>query len=304
MQTLRFFILVNLCLMIYSIRIGKTGIKGVTSNNLNSAQYFNVNWSNSNFVGASDVGVGSEGHTYVVGLDGKLYSHDFLANTYILVKGNTDIPAISRVNVDTDGIPYVVCTTGDTFYLDCNNNWIQLSGCASDIGVGRGGEVWKIGCDGRAGGFGIWKLFCSCKCDCGNERKCLKYKLMNYVSNASSIKQSKCFWYRVEGGASRLDVTPDGNPWVVTDKGDIYGYDGVNWHYVKGVVGRDIAISNDYMAFVVGLNNAIYSMKKSDDIIWTEISGAGLEISAGPLSQPWIVGSDKNVYDLSKRAYN
>jgi hypothetical protein len=287
-----------------TIRLGKTKVKEFSAYNKNFIQYYNVNWHTSNFAGAADIGIGAEGHAYVVGLDGKLYSHDFLQNTYTLVGGNTQIPPISRVDVDTDGIPYVVCTTGETYYLDCNNNWIQLYGCARDIGVGRGGEVWKVGCDDREGGYGIWKLFCSCKCDCGCERKCLKYKQMNYVSIIQTIKQSKCFWYRVEGGASRVDVTPDGNPWVVTDKGEVYGYDGVNWHYVKGVLGRDITISNDYMTLVVGLDKAIYALNKINEITWTEISGVGLEISAGPMSQPWIVGSDNQIYDLSKRGYN
>jgi len=304
MQTLRILIFVNLCLIILSIRLGKNKSKEISSNKKNLMRYFNLNWHTSNFMGATDIGIGSEGHAYVVGLDGKLYSHDFLLNTYTLVGGNTKIPPINRVDVDTDGIPYVVCATGETYYLDCNNNWIQLSGCARDIGVGRGGEVWKVGCDNRKGGFGIWKLFCSCNCDCGCERKCLKYKQMNYISNIQTIKQSKCYWYRIEGGASRIDVNPEGNPWVVTDIGDVFGYDGVNWHYVKGVLGRDITVSNENMTFVVGLNKSIYALKNTKDITWTEISGAGLEISAGPLSQPWIVGSENKIYDLSKRGYN
>ena len=303
MQTLRFLTLVNLCLMILTVRIGKTKVQQ-TVYNANSMLYFNVNWSDTSFTGAADIGIGAEGDAYVAGLDGNLYYYDLVSDTYAIVTGNTSIAPITRVDVDMDGVPYVVCNTGDSYFLDCNNNWNSLSGCANDIGVGRGGDVWKVGCDTRAGGYGIWKLFCPCKCEGGCDRKCLKFKQMNYVSGLTTIKKSKCFWYRIEGGAKRLDVTPDGNPWVVTDKGDVYGYDGVNWHYVKGVQGLDITVSNESMTFVVGLDKSIYALNKNKEISWTEISGAGLQISAGPLSQPWIVGSDNNVHDLSKRAYN
>ena len=303
MQTLRFLTLVNLCLTILSTRIGKTKVQQ-TAYNPNSMLYFNVNWSDTSFTGAADIGIGSEGDAYVVGLDGNLYYYNLVLDTYSIVSGNTNIEPITRVDVDMDGIPYVVCNTGDSYFLDCNNNWVKLSGCANDIGVGRGGEVWKVGCDSRAGGYGIWKLFCPCKCDGGCDRKCMKYKQMNYFSSIARIKSSKCFWYRIEGGANRIDVTPDGNPWVLTDKGDVYGYDGVNWHYVKGVQGLDITVSNESMTFVVGLDKSIYALNKNKEISWTEISGAGLQISAGPLSQPWIVGSDNNIHDLSKRAYN
>ena len=43
---------------------------------------------------------------------------------------------------------------------------MRLPGCGTEIGVRRNGEVFKLGCDLRSGGFGVYRLFfmCSSKC--------------------------------------------------------------------------------------------------------------------------------------------
>ncbi len=260
-----------------------------------------VSFFNTGFQG-HDVGTGPEGDVYVVGVDGKLYFYNFLANMFVLV-GNNEIPAIARVDVDADGTPYVICTCGQIYYLNCSNHWVQLPGCGTDIGVGRGGEVWKIGCDERAGGYGIWKLHCQCKCKCNSERSCTRFRPMYNISRLEH-EEKKCFWYRIEGGATRVDVHPDGNPWVVTNDGVVYGYDGVNWKRINGVLGRDITVSNEGMTLVAGLDASIYALQNASTSTWVSLSGYALEISAGPFSQPWTLGRDNNISTAAKFDYN
>lgn len=113
---------------------------------------------------ARDVGVNFQGELYAAGLDGFLYFYEFLANRWKKVVGDYELTSIKRVDVSYDGVPYVVTSCGDTFYLSCDNKWIRLPGCAKDIGAGRGGEIFKTGCDEREGGFGIYRLFCKCEC--------------------------------------------------------------------------------------------------------------------------------------------
>lgn len=252
---------------------------------------------------ANDIGVGSEGQVYIVGSDFKIYYYNFLANMYMLVEGSSDLPMAARVDTDADGMPYVTTTSGQVFYLDCQNQWVQLPGCATDIGVGRGGEVWKIGCDERPGGYGIWKLHCTTKCKCNCERSCVRFRAMSYNAQIASDER-RCFWYRIEGGAARVDVHPDGNPWVLTNDGVIFGYDGVNWLRVNGVLGRDITVSNDGMVMISGLDAKIYVLKNAQTSAWIEISGEALELSAGPFSQSWQVGVNHYVTTSAKFDYN
>jgi hypothetical protein len=257
---------------------------------------------------AQDIGVGSEGDVYAIDLYGKLNFYDFAQAQFLPVQGDIELPPLSRVDVDSEGTPYVVTSEGTTYYLDCNNQWILLPGCGTEIGVGRNGDVWKVGCDGRKGGYGIWKLFCksTCKCNCG--RRCTRFRSYTYnpaVSSQNYYPNTKtCYWYRVEGGAQRLDVNPEGHPWVLTDKGDVYAYDGINWHHYDGMVGHDIAISNDGLKYVTSPTNEIYVLLDQRVNEWTLLSQRGKEISAGPFNQPWTIGVNNRVYTWSKQGFN
>lgn len=253
---------------------------------------------------ASDIGVGAEGDVYVVGLDTKLYSYNFLKNCYEFVEGDYELTQITRVDVDDDGTPYVIANSGQLYYLNCHNHWVQLPGCGTDIGVGRGNEVWKIGCDARAGGFGIWKLFCKAKSNCGSERNCNRWRNNKYTAKLGEGEKSRCYWYRVEGGAIKIDVHPDGNPWVATDAGYVYGYDSINWHHIQGVLARDISVSNEGMVFAAGVDFTMWALENVDTMTWAGLSGTGMEVSAGPYSQPWSIGSDKNIWSTSKMGFN
>ena len=108
---------------------------------------------------ANDISIGPQGDVYVAAVDGHLYQYDIIKNKYTKIKGDFDLGSISKVSVSNDGTPYVITASGSTYYLNLANKWIRLPGCASDIAVGNGGEVYKIGCDIRTNGYGIFRLF-------------------------------------------------------------------------------------------------------------------------------------------------
>lgn len=273
-------------------------ILAIAITSVSNQSKFLVNWTNIN-QSAIDIGVGAEGDVYVVGLDGYLYVYNFLANTFSHVLGDFEMNSITRVDVDSDGTPYVISGCLGIYYLNCNNIWTLLPGCGTDIAVGRGDEVWKTGCDARAGGYGIWKLFCTCKSKCNCDRTCLRFRPMKYNSNTTGQKR-KCFWYRIEGGAARLDVAPDGYPYVATEQGYIFRYDGVKFHAITGVLARDLTVSNEGLLFAVGVDNTINKVICEDKGIWATLSGSAYEISAGPYSQPFIVSNANNVYTSTR----
>lgn len=291
--------LVLLSILLSSIYAGNPGPSATVAT---PASTYTVNWVSTSF-NAIDVGVGAEGDFYTVGTDGRLYGYNFLINTYTQIVADFDLNTITRVDVDADGTPYVVAGCFGIYYLNCHNIWVKLPGCANDIGVGRGGEVWKIGCDTRAGGFGIWKLFCKCKCKGGCERKCLRFRPNKYSTNKTGDVR-KCFWYRVEGGAKRIDVGIDGNPIVATDAGAVFRYDGINYIYISGILARDVSVSNEGLLFAAGINTTIYRLVNEANGIWATLSGAALEVTAGPYSQPWAVATNNIVYTAAKIGTN
>ena len=59
------------------------------------------------------------------------------------------------------------------------------------------------------------------------------------------------------------------------------------------------------MVLVVGKDSDVYSLVNANQNQWEVISsGNAKEISAGPFSQPWIVGKDRYVYTAAKFDYN
>jgi hypothetical protein len=284
-----------------SSKIGKkktlTGIQMLTSN----IQTFEINWHNTGFQG-NDVGCGSQGDIYVVGLDGRLWFYNFLNDFYTVVEGDIPIPAISRVDVNSDGTPYVVTSCGTMYYLNCNNRWIQLPGCGTDVGVGRGNEVWKIGCDDRAGGYGIWKLICISTYRDESQRECTRFRPSKYQSDLQ--ENPSCIWYRIEGGAVRIDVDNKGNPWVLNAEHVLHGYDGINWLRVDGVLAQDLTVSNDDLVLVAALNGKIYVAQNPYTNLWIQLSGSGTQICASCFSQPWVVGNDNYIMTTTKFDFN
>ena len=97
-----------------------------------------------------------------------------------------------------------------------------MPGLASDIGIGANGDVWVIGTTTASGGFGIFHYNLS-----GNN------------------------WDQVDGGAVRIAVDPEGNPWVVNDVGKIYRRTSAGWEELPGTA-RDIGIGGNGDVWIVG----------------------------------------------------
>jgi len=246
----------------------------------------------------------TEGDIWAAGKDGYLYSYDLLSNKWYKAEGDFDLTNIVRVAVGYDGIPYVVTACGDMFYLSCDNKWVRLPGCGTDVAVGRNGEVFKIGCDERAGGFGIYRLFCKCGLKCC-DRGCKRYRhKYNYVSDYKGDDR-KCYWFRIDGSGVRLDVSPYGYPFIVNNTGNILGYDGTDWHDLHiGVQAHDIAISNEGAIFFTDKSNNIYRLLNKNDGTVLPMAGSGSAIAAGPLSQPIVIDEYNYVNTSSKMLHN
>lgn len=212
-------------------------------------------WTQSSMTG-QDVSVTSEGDIYIVGIDGKLYFYNILLDTYRRVIADPDLDGITRVSTDDNGTPYIVTSCGATYYLSCDNKWIQLPGCATDIGVGQCGQVWKTGCDPRPEGFGIWKLFCK-----GKDTQCHRFRASPSSCDSEDIDIKDCYWYRVSGSGIRLDVFPDGRPGVIQSNGNAIKYVGDKWKQITKFKGRDISISNEGVVIMAGAESGIFFIK-------------------------------------------
>ncbi len=177
--------------------------------------------------------------------------------------------------------PYVwaVGRNGQIFYFNKQNHWDTIPGKATDIGVGANGAVWITGKEKVFGGYAIEQW------------------------TGSGFK-------KVIGGAVRIDVGPDGNPWVVNSDSNIYRRNNNQWQKMPGSA-TDISVDINGNVWITGTNaggNTIYRWTKKTNN-WSAMWKAGAAVSAGgeptatealPGQWKWFTGSTISIYPDSR----
>jgi len=286
----------------------------------------------------SDLGVNSEGIIVAIGLDGELYEYAFADGVFIVIKTDFEISNLWRVDINYDGIIYVVTRCGDTYYLDCERRWVKLPGCAIDIGAGRSGEIFKLGCEkpetctapnvfgtGKPSSAHVYKLICSCNCKCCDRRCKVFIKKYEYKTCEPAEKRI-CYWIHLPNDIigyngqpkkyTRIDAKFTGFP-IVTDG------DRTIWEFIGGDENKfkqiyqapilfsdinDIASDNDGNDFYC-TNYACYIVKgPSSEYRITDhnlnFKGA-TDVSVGPFGMiSFIHDNDKKMYTVAKVGFN
>jgi hypothetical protein len=214
---------------------------------------------------ANDIGVGSNGTAYIIGTDvqvGGFSVYKWNGSNWDLQNG-----AGSRIDVSPQGIPWLVNSSKQIWRGNGGNSFNQLPGLANDIGIGADGTVYIIGTDAQVGGFSIYKW------------------------NGSN-------WDLQNGAGVRIDVSPQGIPWLVNSSKQIWrGIGGNSFEQLPGLA-NDIGIGSDGSVYIIGTDAMPggYGIYKWNGSNWTKINGAGEQISAGSQGIPWMVDSFKEIY--------
>lgn len=198
----------------------------------------------------SDLGVNPEGLIVTAGIDGGVFEFKFVEERFEEIPTDQKLN-ISRLDINYNGIIYAITRCGDTYYLTCYGKWVKLPGCAIDLGSGRAGEIWKIGCKKYSDleSFShshhqkspeVFRLMCNYHNIC---HKCKKFVKRTFNCDKDE-NIGTCHWIRLPklvfekiGSEKfipefkRIDVNPLGYP-VVTDGDKIYEYDGETAGYL------------------------------------------------------------------------
>jgi len=178
----------------------------------------------------------------------------------------------TNITVDRKGFPWVVNNVGN-IYRRTASGWVQLPGSANDIGAGGNsgnGNVWVIGTNSVAGGFGIFSY--------------------NFQQNT---------WTQIDGGAVRIAVDRQGNPWVVNNQNTIFRRTNNRWVQLPGAA-RDIGIGADGSVWVIGTNTVaggfgIFSYNSRQNS-WSQVDGGAVRIAVDRQGNPWVVNSQNNIF--------
>lgn len=153
-------------------------------------------------------------------------------------------------------------------------NPTQLTGAATDIGIGADGSVFITGTDSvsATGGFSIRKW-----------------------NGSSFVVLPACAAVRVAAG-------PDGTPWVVNKSHLIFNNPGLNliWNQLPGTA-TDIAVGADGSAYIIGTDSVSatggYSIQKWNGNGWTVMPQcAGVRIAVDPHGTPWVVNKSHLIF--------
>ena len=123
-----------------------------------------------------------------------------------------------------------------------------------------------IGTDATAGGFGIYRF-------------------------------TGTSWERVDGGAVRITVGPQGVPWVVNAAGNIFKRVGAGWQQQPGLA-VEIDANAAGTVWVLG-RSAVpggFGPFRWTGTNWMAVDGGATHIAVGPNCLPWVSNSGGEIF--------
>lgn len=270
------------------------------SSSLQSEVCEETNWKYTG-IDAIDISMSSEGDLYVIGVDHRIYVYDHVSNSYSLLHADNEIPEPARISVNSQGVPFVVANCGEIFYLTYSHHWEKLPGCARDISVGRGGEVWKVGCEEKEnGGYAISQLSCDSSFDSpiiNTEREYVFFRkkedtMDNYINYElrPREKSKRCTWNDIEGEGLRIAVGLAGQPYIIAPGGIVMKYENNIWTGIYGQAAVDIDISNEGVIFTSGADGKLMRSVVEEMGTWITIEGVlSKGVAVGPFAQPVVI---------------
>ncbi len=212
---------------------------------------------------ASDIAVGANGSTWVIGSPPAANGHAIYHWTglgWALVPGGGVTIAVAP-----NGDPWII-NSSNQIYAWNGRGWVLYPGSATDISIGANGSVWVVGTSTAPGGHGIY----------------------HWTGTG---------WAAYPGGGVRVAVGPNGYPWLVNSSNQIYAWNGRGWVLYPGSA-TDISIGANGSVWVVGTStvpggHGIYHWTGTG---WALEPGGAVRIAVGPQGNPWIVNSSGQIY--------
>ncbi|WP_138466155.1 tectonin domain-containing protein [Poseidonocella sp. HB161398] len=212
----------------------------------------------------TDIAIGADGSVWVVGNDPRPGGFGIYRWNGRVMEDRGG--AGTGIAVGPDGLPWTVDDAGNIARLT-PEGWRAVPGQARDIGIGADGSVWIIGCDRREGGYGIYRRE-------GGD------------------------WVDAGGAALRISVSPEGEPWVVTEQNFIFRRLGERWFQVQGGA-VDIAVGADGNVWIAGSDHGWhggYTVYHWNGRNFESIGSAGGRVAVAPNGMLWLINFRNGVY--------
>ncbi len=171
-----------------------------------------------------------------------------------------------RIDVDNQGLPWVVNSNNQLLKRNANNSWAYVTHSAADVGVGAENTVYMVGIDDvlyRTTAAGA----------------------TTPVSNTGV------------GSIKRVSVDPVGNPWVINLFGQIFRRVGSTWQQLSDLRFKDVGVGADGTVYGIRTDNTINFW---DGDQWVAVAGAGIAVDTDLYGNAWIINANKEIYRQSR----
>lgn len=207
---------------------------------------------------ATSIGVGSNDSAWILGCGGKEAAGN---NSLFQLKNgtwSTVTGAGVQIAVSPEGIPWVVNNKGELYKWKNGAFELVPIDCITWVGVGSNETAWAVGCGGKEadGNNGIFQL-----------------------SNGS--------WVKVTGAGVQLAVSPEGNPWVLNNKGEVYRWNGSAFEQAPQTCAAAIGVGANGMAWAISCSaESVLQLKNG---AWAPGNGTAKQIAVSPEGTPWLI---------------
>jgi hypothetical protein len=179
--------------------------------------------------------------------------------------------------------------------------WEHRPGKASQIAVGKNGQVWVLGMGQVAGGNTLHRRE-------GSRWPTIPAGLISIAVDAEGkpwgtndnnyiYRHDGSAWQHLPGRAVHLAIGAKGTVFCIgipaananIPDGDVFEFSGSNWTHIKGAKGSRIAVDANDLPWVVTSSNQIW---RHDGGRWQRMPGAAHDIGIGADGTPWVIGID------------
>ena len=165
-------------------------------------------------------------------------------------------------------VSLAVVALASTAYVFIQISWSKMPGQAYDVGANASGKFVVIGTDQVDGGRSVYQW------------------------------DGSKFYQMAGKGGLRVDIDTKNQPWIVTDKQEIYRHDGTAWVKLPGSA-YDVGCGADGSVYAIGTvafpgGYKIYKWGGAD---WTEVGGqGGTRVDVGNDGNAWVVTDKGSIH--------
>jgi hypothetical protein len=266
------------------LAVGSSNIPWVVTRDGQVLSYAPEGWQAHDGVVATDLAIGPDGGVFVVTKDRTPARFDDFLQRWEAI--NTEAVALA---VGPGDKPWVVNARGEIYASslfeepvlgggECSAavggklpdfrqaDFRQVLGAARSLAIGKDGNVMAIDTDSN---LGQWR---------------------------NGSQRFKSF----PGQMVRIAVAPDGKPWGVTAKGEVWRHDGSKWLLVRSIfTARDVAVACNGTVMAAASDESLYKYNVSTDafekVMPTRLDDPapkGKKLALDPAGRPWTIHDD------------